>query len=310
MKLLYKLAEYLIEWLGFILAKIPHFLFYRNIVFLAFLIRLFDTRRYKNALANLNFIFGESYTKEQKYAIIKRCYQNFVFIILESIRLPYLNPEKYAKRFKFNGKHFLFDLLKENKKVVLVSAHYGYWEALGTIIPMQMQKELDNHTNYTMYSLGRLTKFDFINKMMIKRREVFKVKLIEKKGAFKQLFKIYTNEIVGTGILIDQNISLSEGIEIEFLGKRSTQTTITSVLSRRFDAYLIPILIDFNADYSQYDFNIYQPLQTPKTTNIQEDILETTKLQVKIIEDKIRQNPSSWFWFHKRWKTFYPNLYK
>ena len=295
--------------LGFFLAKIPHFGFLLCVKGLSFLFFALDRRRYKDAMANLNFVFGESYSHAQKHAIIKRCYQNLAFIILESVRLPYLDREKYLARFDFEGKEFLFDLLSEEKKVVLVSAHYGYWEALGTAIPLQMQKELPNHANYEMFSLGRLTDFASVNEMIIKRRETFGVKLIDKKGAFKQLLKIYTRNAVGTGILIDQNISLSEGVEIEFFGKRATQTTITSVLSRRFDAYLVPILIDFNADYTRFKICISAPIKAQQTSDMQRDILEATCLQAQIIEDKIKENPASWFWFHKRWKSFYPEIY-
>ncbi len=309
MLIMRQFAKGLIAILGFVLAKMPHFLFYWLVCFFAWIAYIFDKRRYQNALANLNFVFKETYTQEQKHAIIKRCYQNFMFVILESIRLPYLNQEKYLKRFQFKGKEFLFDLLEQNKKVVLVSAHYGYWESLGTAIPLQMQKELDNYANYHMYSLGRLTGFDFVNEMIINRREIFGVKLINKNGAFKQLFRIYAHEILGTGILVDQNISIHEGIEIEFFGKRATQTTIASVISRRFDAYLVPILIDFNQDYSKYTIHIYEAFKTAHSANTQEDILQATKMQAKIIEEKIKENPSSWFWFHKRWKTFYPEIY-
>lgn len=310
MKLLYLFLEGFIVMIGIFLAKIPHGLFFRIIKAVAFLLRRFDKRRYFNAKANLDFVFGDSYTTEQKNKIIERCYQNFVFVILESIRVPYLNKKKYLSRFEFHGKENLFELLRENKSVVLVSAHYGYWESLGTAIPLQMQQELENHKNYKMFSLGRLTNFDFINKMIIKRRETFGVRLIDKKGAFKQLLKIYSTDIVGTGILVDQNISLSEGVEISFFDKKATQTSITAILSRRFDAYLVPILIDFNEDYSKYTLCIYPAIKTPHTSDMQQDILQTTQLQAKIIEDKIRENPSSWFWFHKRWKTFYPELYQ
>ncbi|WP_104697517.1 MULTISPECIES: lipid A biosynthesis lauroyl acyltransferase [unclassified Helicobacter] len=310
MKILFGFFEFLIDVVGFILAKIPHCLFYGVIKALASLLRFLDKKRYKNARANLDFVFGDTYTTEQKKQIIKRCYENFVFVILESIRLPFLNKDAYLKRFDFQGKDNLFSLLKENKKVVLVSAHYGYWESLGTAIPLQMQKELQNYKNYDMFSLGRLTNFDFINQMIIKRREIFNVRLIDKKGAFRKLLKIYSaSNAVGTGILIDQNMSKDEGIEIDFLAKKATQTPITSILSRRFDVYLVPILIDFNKDYSKYTMHIYPSIQTPQTSNMQQDILEATIAQVKIIENAIKTNPSNWFWFHKRFKSFYPEIY-
>lgn len=309
MKILYVLLNGFAMCFGFILAKVPHKLFYYSICGIAFLASVIDKRRFNDAMANLDFVFGETYSKEQKIAIVKQCYKNFVFVLLESMRLPYIDREVYLKRFEFKGKENLFDLLRQNRSVVLVSAHYGYWESLGSAIPLQIQKELENHKNYEYFSLGRLTDFEIINKMIIHRREIFGVKLIDKKGAFKQLIKIYSSKVAGTGILVDQNISKTEGIEVDFFGKRATHTTIASILSRRFDADLVPILIDFNEDYSRFTINILDSFKTPHTSDMQADILACTQKQADIIETMIRKKPSSWFWFHKRWKSFYPEIY-
>ncbi len=306
MKVVYKFLELLIAGFGIYLAIIPHRLFYWHIVGLSSLIYYFDKRRYANAYCNLNFIYGNNMNEELKKSIIRRCYQNFVFVILESVRLPYLNKKRYLNRFVFNNKENLFSLLHEGKSVVLVSAHYGYWEALGTAIPLQMQKE---NIFYQMSSLGRLTEVAFIDKMLRRRREIFNVKLINKKGAFRELLKMYTHAKVGTGILIDQNIDKDEGIEIEFLNKKATQTTITSIISRRFGCALVPILIDFNEDYSKFVLDISEAIYCEKTSDMQKDIYDCTQKQVQIIEQKIKEKPSSWLWFHKRWKTFYKEIY-
>ena len=306
MKIVNKFLEILVAGFGIYLALIPHWLFYWHIVGLASLIYCFDRRRYADAYCNLKFIYGDNMTEEAKRNIIKRCYQNFVFVILESVRLPYLNKKHYLSRFEFKNKENLFSLLHEGRSVVLVSAHYGYWEALGTAIPLQMQKE---NIVYEMSSLGRLTEIDFVDKMLRRRREIFNVRLINKKGAFRELLKMYAHTKVGTGILIDQNIDKDEGIEMEFLGKRATQTTITSIISRRFGCALVPILIDFNKDYSKFVLDISKPIYCEKTSDMQKDIYECTQKQIHVIEQKIKENPSSWLWFHKRWKTFYKEIY-
>ncbi|CBG39517.1 lipid A biosynthesis lauroyl acyltransferase [Helicobacter mustelae] len=299
----------MIALFGFVLAKIPHCMFYAMICALGFLARMLDKRRYQDAMKNLDFIYGEEYSREQKRAIIKRCYRNFVFVLLESIRLPYLNVEKYFARFEFHGKENFFSLLRQNKNVVLISAHYGYWESFGTAVPLAINKDVENHKDYQFYSLGRLTDFAFVNEMIIKRREIFGVKLIDKKGAFKKLLKIYQTKNIGTGILVDQNISINEGVEVEFMGKRATHTTIASVISRRFGVNMVPILIDFNEDYSHFVVHVLPAFCCENTQDMQQDILSCTQKQAQIIESMIRKNPASWFWFHKRWKSFYPELY-
>ncbi|MCE3037341.1 lipid A biosynthesis lauroyl acyltransferase [Helicobacter sp. faydin-H20] len=312
MKIIYFFLNGWIVFLGFIFAKMPHFLFYFFVCFFAFLMRLVDKRRFYDAMANLDFVYGDHYSKEEKIAIIRQCYKNFVFVLLESMRLPYISQKKYFDRFEFENENNLLDFLQEKKSVVLVSAHYGYWESLGSAMPLRVQKVVQNYEEYSFFSLGRLTDFDFINQLIIKRREIFGVKLIDKKGAFKKLIKIYSSKdmIVGTGILVDQNISKTEGVEVQFFGKRATHTTIASLLSRRFDIFIVPILIDFNKDYSKYIVRVLEPFKAMHTQDMQKDILECTQRQADVIEKMIKKNPSSWFWFHKRWKSFYPEIYQ
>ena len=41
-----------------------------------------------------------------------------------------------------------------------------------------------------------------------------------------------------------------------------------------------------------------------------QDILEATQAQAHITQRVIESSPSSWFWFHKRFKVFYPDIYQ
>ena len=39
------------------------------------------------------------------------------------------------------------------------------------------------------------------------------------------------------------------------------------------------------------------------------DILQATQAQANVIEAAIRAKPQDWFWFHKRWKSAYKEIY-
>ncbi|MGL2392002.1 lipid A biosynthesis lauroyl acyltransferase, partial [Helicobacter pylori] len=73
------IVESLVNILGFVLAKMPHSWFLRCIKALAWLMRTFDRRRYFDAKANLDFVFGDSKSEEEKKRIIKKGYENFAF---------------------------------------------------------------------------------------------------------------------------------------------------------------------------------------------------------------------------------------
>ncbi|WP_095295732.1 lipid A biosynthesis lauroyl acyltransferase [Helicobacter sp. 13S00482-2] len=302
MNVLTKSLEAIVNFFGFILAKIPHRCFLYAVDFFAWIMRILDKRRFKDAMTNLGIVYGDKISQEDKKIIIKRCYRNFSFILLEGIRVVYLPRAKYKSRFEIIDEHYILDSLAKNGSAVFMGGHFGYWEAMATILP-------ERYRQCNLASLGRLTDYQAINKLIISRREYWGVKLIDKKGAFKHLLKMYAKGNALAGILVDQHMSRNEGIEVDFFGKEVTHTTVASILSRRFGIDIVPVFIDFNTDYSKFQIKFYPPIKTKNTENYESDIYEATQSQAKLTEQVISANPSSWFWFHKRWKARYSHLY-
>ncbi|RDU59600.1 lipid A biosynthesis lauroyl acyltransferase [Helicobacter marmotae] len=297
-----KLVWVIANSMGFCLAKMPHRLFVGHIKALAFIMRVCDRRRFRDAKANLDFVYGAQMSEEEKKHIIKTCYENFAFVLLETIRAVFIPLEKHTQRFSFVDEHYFLDTLKHDNGAVVISAHYGYWEAIANVLPPR-------YAFCNMASLGRLTPFDAINQMIIARREAQNVKFIDKRGAFKHLLKLYSKDNAVAGILVDQNISENEGVWIEFFGKRATHTTIASVLSRRFGVGIVPLIISINEDYKSFEVRYYPPIYCTKSKDSIADILEATQAQANVIENVIRNKPKDWFWFHKRWKSAYRDIY-
>lgn len=287
---------------AYFLHLLPHRIFLFFVDTLCAVLRLVDKRRYKDAMSNLDFVYGESKTLEEKQAIIKRCYRNFSFVLLESARALYMKPQKLLERFEYENLEALTNLVKEKKSAVLISAHFGYWEAIANSIPHFAP-------NYGKYSLGRLTQFQAVNELIIQSRENYGVKLIDKKGAFKQLLKIYMKPQQIAGILVDQNMSESEAVWVKFFGRDVTHTPVASILSRRFEIPILPVFIDFNEDYTRFVVRFIDPFYCENTHNMEEDLLEATQKQAQITQEIIEKYPSSWLWFHKRFKAKYPEIY-
>lgn len=251
------IVEWSVNLVGFLLARMPHKCFVGCVEFLGFVMRKLDRRRYFDAKANLDFAFGTSKSAEQKQAIIRRAYSNFAFILLESVRVIFLPKDQYDARFTLVDQKNVLDSLDQNGQVVVMGMHFGYWEAVGTSLAQY-------YSHYDRGCLGRLTKFAPINHMIVKRRQAFGVKFINKMGAFKELLKVYNQGKGLVGILVDQNISPKEGVVIKFFGQDATHTTIASILSRRYDIDIIAVIIDFNEDYSHYTVRYYPPHQSQK----------------------------------------------
>lgn len=292
----------LVDCMGFCLAKMPHRLFVWCILALAFCMRIYDRRRARDARANLDFVYGDTMSEDEKSKIIKGCYENFAFILLETIRVAFIPAETHIKRFRFVDEHYILQSLEKDKGAVLISAHYGYWEAMASVLPPRYHW-------CNMASLGRLTPFEAINRLIIMRREMQNVTFINKSGAFKHLLKLYSQGNALVGILVDQNISPQEGVWVEFFGKRATHTTIASVLSRRFGVGIVPVMIGIGENYQEFEVRFYPPIYCAKSADSAQDILEATQAQADLVQEVIAQNPKDWFWFHKRWKSAFREIY-
>ncbi|CRF45406.1 lipid A biosynthesis lauroyl acyltransferase [Helicobacter heilmannii] len=297
-----KVLEWALNGLGFVLACMPHSWFVDCVRALGFVFYKLDKRRYYDAKANLDFVFPEM-EHARKEAIIKRAYQNFAFIILESVRVEFLPKDIYDARFTLIDQENVLKSLAKNGQAVVMGMHFGYWEAVGTSLAQ-------HYAQYDRGSLGRLTKFESINRLIVKHREAFGVHFINKVGAFKELLKVYNGGKGLVGILVDQNISPKEGVEVDFFGHKATHTTIGSILARRFNIDIVAVIIDFNEDYSHYFVTYYPPIQAPNTEDSQADIQEATQAQATLSEQIIRAHPESWFWFHRRFKSTHPEIYK
>ncbi|WP_121021901.1 lipid A biosynthesis lauroyl acyltransferase [Helicobacter vulpis] len=295
-----------LEWagnaMGWGLAKMPHKGFVACVRTLGFVMAKLDRRRYWDARANLDFVFPQM-DRAQKERIIRRGYDNLAFIVLESMRVVFLPKAQYDARFELVDRHHVLEALEKDKQAVVMGMHFGYWEAIGTSLAQY-------HSDQERGSLGRLTKFAPVNAMLIKRREAFGVRFINKVGAFKELLKIYNRGKGLVGILVDQNISPKEGIEVEFFGQKATHTTIASILSRRYNIAILPVVVDFNQDYSHYTATYYPPIRAKNTLDANADILEATQAQASLSEHIIRAHPESWFWFHRRFKSTHPEIYQ
>ncbi|AFI04272.1 lipid A biosynthesis lauroyl acyltransferase [Helicobacter cetorum] len=296
-------VEFLVNSLGFILAKMPHSWFLACVKGLAKLMRTFDKRRYHDAKANLDFVFKDTKSEAEKEAIIKKGYENFAFIILETIRVIFIPKHVYDSRFTLINEENVWKSLHKEGQAITLCMHFGYWEAVGTTLAQYYE-------GYGRGCLGRLTKFAPINHMIMSRREAFGVQFVNKVGAMKELIKMYNKGNGLVGILVDQNISHKEGVVIKFFNEDATHTTIASILSRRYNIDIQPVFIDFNDDYSHYTATYYPSIRSSITDNAERDILECTQAQASLCEEVIRKHPESYFWFHRRFKNTHPEIYR
>jgi KDO2-lipid IV(A) lauroyltransferase len=125
---------------------------------------------------------------------------------------------------------------------------------------------------------------------------------IQRRSAAREILQaLRRNEAVG--ILFDQNTTQSEGVFAEFFGIPAATTPSIALFALRTGASVVPGFLVWDESLGKHRLRLDPPVNLTDTGNLENDVLENTKLFNKILEDYIRKYPDQWLWIHRRWKT-------
>ncbi len=283
----------------FIVRHMPDFILNPLLDLTARIIYTVDKKHRKIIRTNLNFAYGKTMDEKEKERITKKCYKNLIYFLADFIENQGITKEKLKQKVTFENEEILQDALRKKEKVILITAHYGNWELIGLSIGAFFGSST---------AIGRTLEGKYLNKILKKNREQFDIELLDKNGAMKGMIRALLKGRI-LGLLVDQNTAENEGVLVDFFGKKARQTHSTALLSRKFDAVIIPLFITTD-DYKNYKITFYDKITPIKSNDIDKDIQELTQKQSNAMENAIRKKPDEWFWFHKKWKNQYEEIYK
>ncbi len=289
---------YLYLFLKFILLLLPKGFAKVFLIFLAKAFYYLNKKYNAISMANLNLVYENKISLEEKKRIILESYKSLLFNFYEFIENQSASKETILSKAKIENEEIITKAIKENRKIIIVSAHYGAWELAIPYIALKFG---------TLCIVNRKMNNPLINKMYKKVRDRNNIVMVEKKEAGKGLIKALKQNH-NVSVVIDQHIK--NGVEIDFLGKKVMATDSTSRLALKFDAVIIPVFCQMN-DFRDSTLKVYDAIDPLKIDFKMDDkIKELTILQNKVVEKQIKMEPSQWFWQHKRWKGFYKEIYE
>ena len=202
----------------------------------------------------------------------------------------------FLKKFKNNsleqyieieGKEYLEEIKKDNRRVVFVSGHFNNFEL------MAMQLE---NSGLNIAAIYRPLNNVFLNRIMEKIRlnDICKKQIKKGKSGTRELLQLFKDGY-SIALMIDQRVS--EGIKSQLFKRSALTTTIPAQLVKKYGVEVVPIYIERKKKH-YFKMHIAKPIKvsTKKTT---EDI---TLFLNTILEKMILKNPDQWIWTHDRWK--------
>ncbi|MDN5125828.1 lipid A biosynthesis lauroyl acyltransferase [Aliarcobacter butzleri] len=276
----------------------PRFLIKKFLELLAFLAYKFNKKHKNIAKANLDLVYKNTISEERKEEIIYNSYKSLVFNMYEFIENQKLTKDEILGKANIINGEIIEKALKENRKIIYISAHYGGWELTVPYIALKFGK---------VAIVNRKMDNPHIQKLYEEARSKNNVTMLEKQSAAKGMIKAFKDE-KAVAVVIDQHIG--SGIDIDFLGQKVKATDSTSRLALKFDAIIIPIFTYCNG-FRDFTVEIKEPIDTKRVEFKSDDqIKELTQMQNDILCKYIFEKPDLWLWQHKRFKEYNNNIYK
>lgn len=278
----------------------PSFILKKLIYSLSWFLYRFEKKHKRVALTNLDLVFQNRLTQDRKNTIVFNSFQNILFILIDFIKNQSISKVQLLNKVKFKNEEVVRKALKENKKIIFQTAHYGNWELLGLSIAAKFGP---------LTAVGRDLDTPMMNNILKNNREQLGMSVISKKGAMRGMVKAL-NANSSVIVLVDQNTNDNEGIIVNFFDQKVRHTPSLAILARRMNAIIIPTFISTQNTYDTFDISFYEPICTTNTPNKDLDILDSVQSQAKITEQVIKEKPDEWFWFHKRFKYNQEEIYE
>lgn len=250
------------------------------------------SKRYRNIVySNLRIAFP-SETEEKILQLKQRVYAHFARILVDILFMfSKKNPGKHVKSFELTGWKNVEAALDQKKGVILFSAHFGNWE----IVPYIISRKIGHNIN----SIAREMDNPYVEKRVKQFREFMGSSVISKRNSLRTILnRLQRNEIVY--LLIDQNVIQREAVSVEFFGKNVRAIPSVSQLHIKKGIPAIPIFLHYEKE--KIILEVLKPLSLERSGDDTADIQQLTQISTSIIEEKIKQYPEQWFWFHDRWK--------
>jgi KDO2-lipid IV(A) lauroyltransferase len=251
-----------------------------------------DFEHRKVAIQNLQTAFGHEKSASEIRDIAKKTFQNLGMMTMEFFRIPRMDVKTFKERVKIEGLEEALKLFERRKGVFLLLSHFGNWEMMGV-----MSKVIGNPI---MVIAKPMKRNEWVDQFITKIRNRAGLEVVSSiKAGRKVIQALSQNRVVG--ILIDQRAKRSEGIWVDFFGKKAPTTPSLAVLAMKTGAPVLPVFM-VRDGFQKHRLVIKEPLELIHTGDIKRDVEANTQLFNHILESMIRQYPDQWFWVHRRWE--------
>lgn len=239
-----------------------------------------------------HIIQGLKLNRDEAKELCKNSFINIGRTFLEILYMPRLKKSNFHEFMEIEHLDWFKNALNEGHGVVILTAHIGNWEWLSAALTF---------SGIPLTAIIKRQPNDQHTVLLNEYREMVGV----------EVFSRGTTELIGAakslkkgkalGFLADQDAGPG-GAFIPFLGKVASTPLGPAVFAKRFHSPIVPTFIVRKPD-GNHKVIIHEPIYYHDTGSEEEDLYNLTVQLTRIIENTIKEYPTQWLWFQKRWNT-------
>ncbi len=209
---------------------------------------------------------------------------NSARLMLESFRVTGFLRHAARAEMTGPGKPALLKALQEDKPVILVSGHFGNYQAIRVKLA-----EL-GHTTAAIYRPmnNAFTNRRYINNMNRIAQPNYPRGVAGTKGLLGHLRK-------GGIIALLNDQAAGEGADLTFFGQPALTMTSAAEFSLKYQAQLFPYYGIRQKNGVDFAVEVHAPIPASDAETMTQGLNDS-------LETMVRAYPGQWFWIHRRWK--------
>ncbi|MCJ7777043.1 MAG: lysophospholipid acyltransferase family protein [Sedimentisphaerales bacterium] len=243
------------------------------------------------ALDNLRASFPEK-SERWHQQTGQRSFEHIVMLAIDVLLAPRLVGKHNWRRYsRFKAAEQAKWLMQQGKGLIMATAHYGNFEIMGYMFGL---------FGFNVYSIARPLDNKFINRYLYDVRRRKGQKIIDKKGA-SELMSDTALRGATLGFIADQDAG-KKGVFVDFFGRKASTYKSIGLLAISNN---VPICVGYSRRIDNrfyFEMGVTRIIFPEEWADKDDPLRWVTAEYTKAIEQFIREDPSQYWWLHRRWK--------
>jgi len=223
----------------------------------------------------------------QRPARVNACFRSLARLLCAVAKMPGINRTNIHEWIRYDGFEHFERALAAGKGVIFATGHLGNWELSAHAHALMSQP---------MSFVVRPLDNPLLDTLSTRLRQMSGNEVIGRNDLIRPILRaLHSNRAVG--ILADQNVAASEGVFVDFFGRKACADAGLARLAARTGAAVVPGFAVWSESERRFILKFYPPL------SLSGDEIADTQTVQSALERAIREYPDQWLWIHRRWKT-------